>query len=98
MRRGRRKLATSRCKLKWLRGRDLNPRPLGMSRKESRIQTMFTATASLLCQPNSLIDPYFRDAASAGIGAVGTMMWAYLVPFHITQGPPLCGSVGKASN
>lgn len=41
---------------------------------------------------------YFRSAAFAGIGTVGTMMCAYLVPFHITQGPPLCGSVGKAAN
>src|SRR5262252_9820750 len=34
MRRGRRKPATSRCKLKWLRGRDLNPRPLGYEPNE----------------------------------------------------------------
>ena len=33
-RRGRRKPATSRCKLKWLRGRDLNPRPLGYEPNE----------------------------------------------------------------
>ena len=41
---------------------------------------------------------YFRPASFAGIATVGTMMCAYLVPFHITHGPPLCGSVGKASN
>src|SRR5262249_25521059 len=34
MRRGRPKQATSRCKLKWLRGRDLNPRPLGYEPNE----------------------------------------------------------------
>src|SRR5205814_3017950 len=34
MRRGRQKRATSRCKLKWLRGRDLNPRPLGYEPNE----------------------------------------------------------------
>src|SRR6476646_4924903 len=34
MRRGRPKPATSRCKLKWLRGRDLNPRPLGYEPNE----------------------------------------------------------------
>ena len=32
------------------------------------------------------------------IGAVGTMMCAYLVPFHITHGPPLVQSVGSASS
>lgn len=48
---------------------------------------------------NALVEfRYFRAAAFAGIGTVGTMMCAYLVPFHITQGPPLCGSVGKAAN
>src|SRR5262245_5862702 len=34
MRRGHRKPATSRCKLKWLRGGDLNPRPLGYEPNE----------------------------------------------------------------
>src|ERR1043166_3889714 len=34
MRRGRRKPTTSRSKLKWLRGRDLNPRPLGYEPNE----------------------------------------------------------------
>ena len=43
-------------------------------------------------------DNYFRPASFAGIATVGTMMCAYFVPFHITHGPPLCGSVGKASN
>ena len=28
----------------------------------------------------------------------GAMMWAYGVPFHITYGPPLAGSVGSASS
>ena len=28
------------------------------------------------------------------IDVVGTMMWAYGVPFHITHGPPLAQSVG----
>ena len=37
------------------------------------------------------------DARDAGIDVVGTMMWAYLVPFHITHGPPVLGSVGSAS-
>ena len=39
---------------------------------------------------------YFA-AGRGGIGAVGTMMCAYGVPFHITHGPPLCGSVGSDS-
>jgi hypothetical protein len=48
---------------------------------------------------------YFLSAAffSAGaldadfaIDVVGTMMWAYGVPFHITHGPPLVQSVGYA--
>src|SRR5215831_14720242 len=34
MRRGRQRPAPSRCKLKWLRGRDLNPRPLGYEPNE----------------------------------------------------------------
>src|SRR5438477_2188845 len=50
--------------------------------------------------------PYFFSAAGFlsppaavfGTEATGTMMCAYLVPFHITQGPPLCGSVGSASS
>ena len=29
---------------------------------------------------------------------MGTMMWAYGVPFHITHGPPLCGSVDMVSS
>ena len=50
---------------------------------------------------------YFLSAAffSAGaldadfaIDVVGTMMWAYGVPFHITHGPPLVQSVGYASS
>jgi hypothetical protein len=32
------------------------------------------------------------------IDVVGTMMWAYGVPFHITHGPPLVQSVGYASS
>ena len=59
--------------------------------------------------PNPLASPwiYFLSAGLAtdpfaaaclGIGAVGIMMWAYFVPFHITHGPPLCGSVGNASS
>lgn len=31
-------------------------------------------------------------------GTVGIMMWAYGVPFHITQGAPLFGSVGNPSS
>jgi len=38
------------------------------------------------------------DAAAFGIAATGTMMCAYFVPFHITHGPPVWGSVGKASS
>lgn len=46
---------------------------------------------------------YFLSAAGAldavfGIDVVGTMMWAYGVPFHITHGPPLVQSVGYASS
>src|SRR5262249_8560003 len=37
------------------------------------------------------------DMADFGIGAVGTMMCAYFVPFHMTHGPPAFGSVGNAS-
>src|SRR5262249_37309601 len=37
-------------------------------------------------------------AAGFGVGTVGSMMWAYLVPFHITHGPPFQGSVGSASS
>ena len=33
-----------------------------------------------------------------GIAAVGTIMCAYFVFFHITHGPPVWGSVGKASS
>jgi hypothetical protein len=40
----------------------------------------------------------FAAAAAFGIAAVGTMMWAYFVSFHITHGPPVWGSVGKASS
>ena len=40
----------------------------------------------------------FAAAAAFGIAAVGTMMWAYCVSFHITHGPPVWGSVGKASS
>jgi hypothetical protein len=38
---------------------------------------------------------YFLGADFA-IDVVGTMMWAYGVPFHITHGPPLVQSVGYA--
>ena len=50
---------------------------------------------------------YFLSAAFFSVGAldadfaidvVGTMMWAYGVPFHITHGPPLVQSVGCASS
>ena len=50
---------------------------------------------------------YFLSAAFFSAGAldadfaievVGTMMWAYGVPFHITHGPPLVQSVGYASS
>jgi hypothetical protein len=50
---------------------------------------------------------YFLSAAffSAGafdvdfaIDVVGTMMWAYGVPFHITHGPPFVQSVPYASS
>jgi len=39
---------------------------------------------------------YFFGAGflAEGIAVVGTMMCAYGVPFHITQGPPLVQSVG----
>ena len=56
------------------------------------------------CRPHKV---YFSSAAffSAGaldtgfaIDVVGTMMWAYGVPFHITHGPPLVQSVGHASS
>ena len=40
----------------------------------------------------------FAGAAAFGIAAIGTMMWAYFVPFHITHGPPVLGSVGNASS
>ena len=33
-----------------------------------------------------------------GIAAVGTMMCAYFVPFHITHGPPVVGSVESVSS
>jgi hypothetical protein len=48
---------------------------------------------------------YFLSAAFLSAGAldadfaidvVGTMMWAYGVPFHITHGSPLVQSVGYA--
>jgi len=38
------------------------------------------------------LDPDFA------IDVVGTMIWAYGVPFHITHGPPLVQSVGYASS
>ena len=45
---------------------------------------------------------YFFSAgaldADFAIDVVGTMMWAYGVPFHITHGPPLVQSVGYASS
>ena len=50
---------------------------------------------------------YFLSAAFFSAGAldadfaivvIGTMMWAYGVPFHITHGPPLVQSVGYASS
>jgi hypothetical protein len=40
----------------------------------------------------------FAAAPVFGIAATGTMRCAYGVPFHITHGPPVLGSVGKASN
>src|SRR5262245_24170496 len=36
--------------------------------------------------------------ADVAIDVVGTMMWAYGVPFHITHGPPFVQSVGYASS
>ena len=38
------------------------------------------------------------DADFFAIDVVGTMMWAYDVPFHITHGSPLVQSVGYASS
>src|SRR5262245_9918898 len=37
----------------------------------------------------------FAAVAVFGIAAVGTMMCAYFVPFHITHGPPVVGSVER---
>jgi len=41
---------------------------------------------------------YLDGIVAAFVGDTGTMTCAYGVPFHITQGPPLFGSVGKASS
>ena len=45
---------------------------------------------------------YFFSAGALdgdfAIDVVGTIMWAYGVPFHITHGPPLVQSVGYASS
>jgi hypothetical protein len=45
---------------------------------------------------------YFFSAGALdgdfAIDVVGTIMWAYGVPFHITHGPPLVHSVGYASS
>ena len=40
----------------------------------------------------------FAAVAVFGIAAVGTMMCAYFVPFHITHGPPVVGSVERVSS
>ena len=37
---------------------------------------------------------FSADIVAALVGDTGTMTCAYGVPFHITQGPPLFGSVG----
>ena len=62
------------------------------------------ATASTVSVP---LGPYFFSAGFSaalfaaigfGVGTVGIMTWAYFVPFHITHGPPLQGSVGIVSS
>ena len=69
------------------------PWPAVLGQSVRRLFSGFGASASRVRRMR-----YFRTAPFPGIGTVGTMMCAYFVPFHITQGPPLCGSVGNASN
>ena len=41
---------------------------------------------------------YFDGITASFVVDTGTMRCAYGVPFHITQGPPFLGSVGKLSS
>ena len=66
------------------------PPLLGATRRSS-------GHASGLAGVYFLSAPFFSAGAldvDFGIDVVGTMMWAYGVPFHITHGPPLVQSVG----
>src|SRR5215470_3887201 len=73
MRRGRRKPATSRCKLKWLRGRDLNPRPLGYEPNELPDCSTPRQSQLSLDQPGITSNPssnLISDICLVGLGRV----------------------------
>ena len=98
--------ATGEGQAESLHGREVdgNPGPLGSGARGRRS----CARAPGAARPRVRHRPvYFLSSAffSAGaldgdfaIDVVGTMMWAYGVPFHITHGPPLVQSVPYASS
>jgi hypothetical protein len=57
----------------------------------------FTPFVSNPCGTTSELWVYFDGMIAAFVVDTGTMRCAYGVPFHITQGPPFLGSVGKLS-
>jgi hypothetical protein len=94
-------------------GQEINPQLLNRrtrapsSARQSAWPPLLRASAGEHRGHASCTGFYFLSVAffSAGaldadfaIDVVGTMMWAYGVPFHITHGPPLVQSVGYASS
>ena len=74
------------------------PKPAELSFEAAATLAMAGCTALQRVRDVAGVQPGQEVLIIGAGGGVGTMMCAYLVPFHITQGPPLCGSVGKAAN
>ena len=78
---------------------DRNLGPLGsVARGRCSWCDLGAARPRVLHRPVYFLSSAFFSAGALdgdfAIDVVGTMMWAYGVPFHITHGPPLVQSVG----
>jgi len=81
--------------------RNLGPLGSGVRGRRSLVRPRSSAPRVPLCPVYFLSSAFFSAGTLDGdfaIDVVGTMMWAYGVPFHITHGPPLVQSVGYASS
>jgi hypothetical protein len=81
--------------------RNLGPLGSGVRGRRSLARPKSSAATRAALPVYFLLSAFFSAGALDGdfaIDVVGTMMWAYGVPFHITHGPPLVQSVGYASS